>query len=709
VLSVVLVVLAALVALVGGVAFYVRQELVDAPTFANRTVDALHSPAVQRVVAKEITVQLIEGSVPDLISARPVITSAMQLVVSSDPFQQVVRVAAEQGHRLLFERHGGNVGFDIADVGTIAVSVLQTLEPKLAQDIPRQAQTILLTLRKRSFATETLRFVDAIRVLGFVLPPVALLLFVIAVAVAPDRRTAITRSGIAIGVTGIVFAIVLAVARRYTASHVHGPSELTGADVRGAVTALWGAYLDDLMVWTLVIAAVGWLVAAASASVLAPYSSAAGVARVRAFARRPVSTRGRAARGVVALALGVFVFLEPTLAVRVVALLGGGLLVYFGAGEVLSAIPPAPPHFRQTHPPRRRRREIAAGLLTVTLATGVGLVVALTVGSANVRANAVATCNGYAQLCNRRLDQVVFAGTHNSMSAAATPGWLIPNQDYPIARQLNDGIRLFKISTHYGIQIGGHVRTDISAEGQRLNRVAKKLSPVARQALQRLSNELLQGSHSGGKRDIWLCHTLCELGATRMVSFLTVIRRFLELNPNQVVILFDEDYVTERDLQSAFKRAGLFRYLATLHHGTPLPTLAELIRTHHNVVVFAQNPTSGKYPWNANGFTWIQDTPLGATKPSQFNCRLKRGHANNPLLMMNDWADTFPPQLSPNLPLVKRDFILARARQCVAQRGRIPNLILTDYYDRGDVVGAVATLNRVANEQPAPTVPVPTG
>ena len=38
------------------------------------------------------------------------------------------------------------------------------------------------------------------------------------------------------------------------------------------------------------------------------------------------------------------------------------------------------------------------------------------------------TCNGYAQLCCRRLDQVVFAGTHNSMSAADSPGWLIANQ-----------------------------------------------------------------------------------------------------------------------------------------------------------------------------------------------------------------------------------------------------------------------------------------
>jgi hypothetical protein len=54
------------------------------------------------------------------------------------------------------------------------------------------------------------------------------------------------------------------------------------------------------------------------------------------------------------------------------------------------------------------------------------------------------------------------------------------------------------------------------------------------------------------------------------------------------------------------------------------------------------------------------------------------------------------------VPLVKRAFLLSRARQCVEQRGRVVNLILTDYYNRGDVVKTVAELNGVANVPPAP-------
>lgn len=35
-------------------------------------------------------------------------------------------------------------------------------------------------------------------------------------------------------------------------------------------------------------------------------------------------------------------------------------------------------------------------------------------------------CNGHAALCDRRLDQVAFAATHNAMSNAED-GWLAPN------------------------------------------------------------------------------------------------------------------------------------------------------------------------------------------------------------------------------------------------------------------------------------------
>ncbi len=703
-LSVALIVLASLVAVAGGVTLWVREEIVDSSAFADRAVSAMRQPTVQRVVAREITAQVIEPAVPDVLAARPVVQSAVKLLLGSRPFAPVIRLAALHGHRLLFERHGRNAVFDIADAGTVVDSVLGKFAPRLARDIPRRAEVVLTTLKRRSFAADTLRIADAVRLLGIVFLPAAVLLFGTAVVVAPDRRKAITRSAVAVGVSGVALAVALELVRRYVVAHSYGANELSNADVRGAVDELWGVYLGGLMTWGLVLAAVAWVVAAASAPWLAPYSGTATLARLRMVARPPGSDRIRAARGALALALGLFAILQPSLAFRALAVLGGCALVYVGLGEVLSATAPVHPRARRARSPRPRRVAAVGGFAVVVVAV-IALILVLTGGASSVQASAVPACNGYPQLCDRRLDEVVFAGTHNSMSAADSPGWLIANQDRTVSQQLQDGIRLFKISSHYGVATTGGVYTDIAAEGRRLNRVAAQLSPAARAALQRLSRSLTGGKPKG-TRDIWLCHTLCELGATRMVDYLTVIRRFLELNPNQVIILFDEDYVAEHDLKSAFKRAGLFRYLARLQPGEPLPTLASLIRSHHNVVVFAQNPTSGKYAWNAPGFSWVQDTPLGARKPAQFTCKPNRGSQGNSLLMMNDWADIFPPRPSPNVPLVQRAFILKRARQCINQRGRMPNLILTDYYDRGGVIGAVAELNGVAGQRAVPPTPV---
>ncbi len=705
--SMALLALASLALLIGGVTLYVREEILDSSAFADRAVDAVHEPYVRHVVAREITVRMLEPALPDLIAARPVVQSAVNIAVGSKPFSPAIRLAAEHGHRLMFQRQGGNVIFDVADAGTVVASVLRNFIPKLAQEVPKRIRSILLTLRRRSFAVSTLRLGEKVRLLGIVLPPVAALLLALGIFVAPDRRRAVTRAGVAVGVVGIAFAIALEVFRRYVIARTVGANELTTTDVRGAVGELWDVYLGDLLLWTLVTSAVAWLVAAASSSVLRPYSGVAGVRRLGALAGRPATTPlFPIARGAVMFALGVFVVVKPTLALQIGAVIGGALLIYTGIGELVTATAPEQPPVRRRP---GRRHAVALGAVGATIAAAVVVAIVLTGNASRASASSARTCNGYAQLCSRRLDEVVFAGTHNSMSAADAPGWLIANQDRTVAQQLENGIRLFKISTHYGVQTpDGRVYTDIAAEGKRVNRVADKLDPRARRALQRFSRSVAGGARSKGKRDIWLCHTLCELGATRMVDYLATIRRFLELNPNQVIILFDEDYVAERNLESAFKRAGLFRYLARLQSGQPLPTLGSLIASHHNVVVFAQNKTSGKYAWDANGFSWIQDTPLGAKKPSQFSCKLYRGQPNNPLLMMNNWADIFPPRPSPNVPLVQRAFILKRARQCDQQRGMLPNLILTDYYDRGDVIGAVNELNGVTGKRPSPVEPVPT-
>ena len=131
------------------------------------------------------------------------------------------------------------------------------------------------------------------------------------------------------------------------------------------------------------------------------------------------------------------------------------------------------------------------------------------------------------------------------------------------------------------------------------------------------------GNFKGGTRDVWLCHSVCELGATKMVDALQDIRRFLDRNPGEVVIIFDEDYVSEEDLDRTYRKAGLHPYLATLDRDEPLPTLRQLIRSGKRVIVLTERVPS-EYEWNHNGFAFIQDTPLGADEASAFKCAQPR-------------------------------------------------------------------------------------
>src|SRR5947207_7555820 len=193
VISVTLIVLASIAALVGGVVLYAREEIVSTPAFADRAADALAEPHVQAVVSREVTVQLLEPALPDAVAARPVIQSAVKFAIGTPAFRSVFRLAAVHAHRLVFSR-GGNAVFDIADAGSVVSSALRTVAPKIAAEIPKRTDAILLTLRRRGFADTTLRVADNIRVLGWILPFVAVALFALAIAVARDRRRAITRS-----------------------------------------------------------------------------------------------------------------------------------------------------------------------------------------------------------------------------------------------------------------------------------------------------------------------------------------------------------------------------------------------------------------------------------------------------------------------------------------------------------------------------------
>ena len=516
VLALFLAVLAA-VATVGAVlALYLRFEVAERDAFADRAAAAFDRPEVRQVVAREVVVQLIDRGSTDLVAARPVLEGVVEALVGTPPFERLVRAAAAQTHQVLFERDDNSLVFDLADVSTVVLSGMRSVSPDIAKRVPDDVDARLVDVRERNFAGDTLEAADTVRRLAVWLPVLAVLLLAGALLLAADRRRTLTRYGLALGMSGIVAVVALSTGRAVLLGSIQGTDEIPRADIQAAVGGVWDSFLGDLRSLILIVALVGFVLAS---SILTVADPVAVRARVAALTRRPANAPLAALRGIAFVALGILVLLQPGEALRFVAYVGGAGLVYLGSSELLRVLGSSR-RVERASPVRRVAAVVGVAVLTALAATMTAAFV-LDRGEqpAAVAASPGAGCNGMRELCGRRVNDVLFPGTHNAMSAADVPGWALTNQRRAIPRQLKDGIRLFLLDPHYGRKgQSGRVLTDFAGEGRDRNKVARELDPAALAAARRLGPSLTRGSP--GPRDIWLCHTLCELGATRFTDTL---------------------------------------------------------------------------------------------------------------------------------------------------------------------------------------------
>ncbi len=266
-------------------------------------------------------------------------------------------------------------------------------------------------------------------------------------------------------------------------------------------------------------------------------------------------------------------------------------------------------------------------------------------------------CNGHPKLCGRRLDQVVFPATHNSMSNS-DEGWAFANQNKGLATQLNDGVRGFLIDTH------------------------------------KWSNPDDPSTTS------WLCHGPCVLGSIRLVDALGVFADFLAKHPNEVLIFVVEDALPAADFAQEMKASGLLPYVITHKVGTPFPTLDALIDANTRLLVTVQGK-GGTPAWmlgfNSVGF----DTPyafktMAALQKSggdDDSCRRFRGTEGAPLFLVNHWVAEVLPTPFWSEQANAADVLLTRAQRCAALHKRPPTLLAVDHYDLGGLFSVVRTLN----------------
>ena len=194
---------------------------------------------------------------------------------------------------------------------------------------------------------------------------------------------------------------------------------------------------------------------------------------------------------------------------------------------------------------------------------------------------------------------------------------------------------------------------------------------------------------------LYLCHELCELGATDWPKVMGQVKTWMDRHPREVVTFFVQDVVKPDDVAKMLGDVGLLDTLYTPPaKGQDWASLGQMISSGKRLVWLQENEGGGSsYPWMLDGPQWSQDTEYTNPSVSSFSCAIKRGEPDNPIFLMNHWLSGFGSLQADAKKVNARSVLLPLAQKCEKERGQIPNYVAVNYVNLGDLKSVVQTLN----------------
>lgn len=689
-------------------AVWAERTLVNSDTFSDRSLEALEEEEVRLVLRDALVDQVEEATDGELIAIRPLVEVAVDEAIKSDIFRDTAREGVRTVHSILIDRHANVLVLRLANLFEAVITFLETEDPELAAQIPDDLKDGVVQIRSDSetwarSSEEIVETVDAARLAAWALPALAGALIALGIWLAPRRRPALVLTGLAV----VAGAVILFGGREGLRElMVDGSADPAGAD---AVRATYDVFTRNLVTWLIALGAAGLMIAAAGSTAGRPVDVRSQLGSVWTLATTaPDSQWGRVVRAGALVALAALVVFWLDLAAKVLVVVVALYAFYYGLTEFISLTglvrEETDEKSRAEQEPPTEARAAAGiraaavfGLIAVALA-GLALVLTpwnwISGNDGNDATGSGIACNGHSELCDRRLNEVAFATTHNSMSAADEPGWFLAAQSGGIREQLEEGIRGFQIDTYYGVYEGGD--TVFTVGQDKLESVlAEEFGEDLVADAEAIIDAVAPVDADEAEAELFLCHAYCELGYTPLVDALNQVREFLDANPNEVLVVFIEDSISGEDTESVFEESELIKYVYT-HRGDTFPTLREMIDRDERVLVMSEND-GGSPPWYHAGFELTQETHFRYESPEEMDCAPNRGQTDGPLFQLNHFIS--PPSTTASATVNEFDFLLSRARRCQEERGLMPNLVAVNYYRIGDVVDVVDALNGVGSAE----------
>jgi hypothetical protein len=735
---------------IDGFGFWAQDTVLSSSRFANSSVRLLESASVRTALADAITEQLVETGPSRLASFQTVLHPAVEQLLNTEVFQSIFRAAIISAQDAILTEEGNSAAINLSAALEVLSGSLQVSNPDLADSIPNGADEFLVnvssTLRSaqpwkiaRSSGEGNLRSLAILAVLGAAI-----------VLLELDRRRGVLKLGIGIAVAGSTLFALAVAAPMIAASFGSTPT------IRHALHDGAGIFFGSLLSLSINLALIGIILCGFSIATQPdrpPITPAEIWAATRSRASRwsPKSSAGHVVRALVIMVIGYIIIVQREIVAPLLVFFVGAYVVYLGVIEMLSVVGRSDhrsvrtvisEHAHDQAVRIRSHRILGATLALVIVAATVGMT--LHVGSTRSAAQEL-QCNGHAELCDRRLDEVAFAASHNSMSARRDPGWLFAEHDQGIPAQLSYGIRALLMKTHYGIPSGLNVTGAplvVTDQGAELATTRQEAGALLTEEQRRQAAAIAASAKvDPALRDLYLCHVNCELGATKFSEALRYLRQFLDANPNEVIMLVIGNYISNADTERAFREAKLFDRLWNVEPGAGWPTLREMIDSRRNIIMFAEFGAD-QPPWNSSAYGSFQDTPFtfrtpeelltpGApgytgdavvdgpvpavvTKPTPADpsatafvpaaewtglasCAPNRGTPASPLFQINHWVTPVGEAATAAQAKVINayDVLMPRVRDCMIQRGRFPNIIGVNFYDKGDLLRVVDEVNGV--------------